>query len=733
MTALMTASPRVGRRGFLQGMAASAASLTIGFHLPAKAAGPAAATDGALVNAWLRIGPDGFVTVLSNVSELGQGTSSAIAQVLADELDLDWSRVGTAHAPVEAPYFNPLIQQYAVWGSTGMSTQFEALRKVGAQARAMLVQAAAARWTVAPESCATRDGAVVHDASGRSLGYGDLAVEAAKLTPPAEPALKPKEQWRYIGKGMPRLDLPAKVDGSAVFGVDVALEGLRVATIRQAPVFGGRLLSVDEGPALAVKGVEKVVRLPDAVAVVARGYWQAHKGIEALSPVWDTGDNPKLDSAGVSARLHAALEAGEAKTFPRRDQDPAAQEAATKQALDTAATRFTRTYEAPFLHHATLEPMNGTARMTADGGVELWLPTQNQSQGRLAIAAALGIPAEKVTIHTTLIGGGFGRRIEVDYGVQAALIAKAAGVPVKLIWSREEDTGHGFYRPAAVARVTAGLDADRTLKGMVFEAAAPGLFPYSELGKVERNRTMPVEFTGLMYALRLPYAVGAYRAAYARTDVGVRCGFWRSVGDSQNAFFVESFIDELAVEAGADPVDYRRRLLAQAPRELGVLDAVAAASGWGAALPKGVHRGIALSRSNGSSSAMVIEIGVDGTAVTLRKVWFAIDCGLCVNPDSVKRQIEGGVIFGLTAAMTGKITVAGGAVEQGNFHDVPLMTMAGAPAFAVMVLETGGRMGGVGEEGVAAAAPALANALFRATGNRYRSLPLIDHGFTFAG
>ena len=723
----------LSRRRFLGSATAAAGGLVIGFHLPA---GPkraqAAMPGGAVVNGWLRIGPDGTVTVFSVTTEIGQGTTSSIPQMVAEELEVEWKHVRVEMAPVDpAYYFNPYGEAgepiYATFGSMGTYSQFEPLRKAGAAARMMLVQAAAERWGVPAAECVARFGVVLHERTDRRAGYGELAPAAARLTPPAEVPLKPREQWRLIGKPLPRLDAGAKVDGSAVYGIDVRLPGLLVATIAQCPTFGGRLKSVDPAPAMKVKGVRAVVTLEGGVAVVATGYWPAKKGLDALSPVWDRGPNAGHDSAAYAGILRQAADRGEA-VFALRDQDPKKVQADHEAALAGAARRVEALYEVPFLDHAPMEPMNGTAVVEKDRA-ELWLSTQNQSGVRDAVAAKLGIAPEKVTVHTQMVGGGYGRRIEVDYALQAVEIARKVGRPVKLVWSREEDMTHGYYRPAAAARLTAGLGPDGMPVALRFDAACESLLDYSYLRNVGQRG--PVDFAGLMYAARPHYAIPGYMARLTRADYGVPVGFWRSVGASQNGFFLESFMDELAHAAGIDPVEYRRRLLKDRPRELGVLEKAAATGGWGSAAA-GRHKGFAMVRANGSVVAAVAELSVADGAVRLHRIACAVDCGTAVNPDSVRAQIEGGLVFGLTAAFLGEITIKGGAVEQRNFDTYPLLALSQMPEVQVEILETGGRLGGVGEESVPVAAPAVANALFAATGTRLRATPFTKHGFRLA-
>ncbi|HYC06018.1 MAG TPA: molybdopterin cofactor-binding domain-containing protein [Azospirillaceae bacterium] len=720
-------SPTLSRRGFLA--ATGAAGLVLGFELPlgAKRA-EAGMPGGTVVNGFLRIGPDGAVTIYTATTEIGQGTGSTLAQAVAEELEVEYKHVRVEMAPIEPAYFIKPFggAVYATFGSMGTYSQFEPLRRAAGAARMMMLQAAATRWGVNPEDCVARYGVVKHPPSERLAGYGELAPVAALLTPPSEVPLKAREQWSVIGRPMPRLDTPAKVDGSAEYGIDFSLPGLLVATIAQCPVFGGTLGSVDPAPALKVRGVRKVVRLENAVAVVATGWWAAKKGLDALSPAWNAGPNAGHSSADYAGLLREAAGRGEA-VFAAPGQDPAKIRADHDAALAGAVRRVEAVYEAPFLDHAPMEPMNGTARVTRDG-VELWLATQNQSVIKDMVAKQLGIAPEKVVIHTMPAGGGFGRRIEIDYVRQVVEIARQVGQPVKLIWSREEDMTHGFYRPAAAARIMAGLGPDGMPVALRFDAACESLLDHSVQG--QKGQRPPVDFIGLMYAAKPPYAFPGYMARLTKAEYGVPVGFWRSVGTSQNCFFLESFTDELAAEAKLDPVEYRRRLLKHLPRELAVLEKAAAAGGWGKAAP-GRHQGVALSRGNGSVVAAVVELSVTDGAVKLHRMTGVIDCGIAGNPGNIRQQVEGGLIFGLSAALFGEITLKDGAVEQRNFDAYPLLTLAQTPAIDVHILETGERMGGVGEEAVPVAAPAVANALFAATGKRLRVTPFAKAGLSF--
>jgi len=700
---------RLSRRRFLGTSAAAtaAAGLTVGFNLSGAAAAGAAPE----FDAWLRIAPDGAVTLLSRSCEIGQGALSGLAQVLADELDADPADVRVEMAPVTAAYEIKGLD-YLTGGSGTMRRGMEPLRKAAAGARARLTEAAARRWGVLASDCTTAASRVSHAASGRSLPYGALAAEAAGLPAPAEAPLKPRERWTRIGREVAREDIPAKVDGSARFGIDQSLPGLLVATIRQSPVLGGKLRSVDPGPALKVRGVKRVVRLPDAVAVVATGYWAAAKGLDALAPAWDDGALAGLDTEGLYRHLRDRLDQATEVTAAE-GEDKAARVAAAEKALAAAGRVTERVYEAPLLSHSPMEPMNATARVTADGA-ELWVPTQVPARCRDDVAKALGLDPARVAVHPTLAGGGFGRRLRTDYAVQAALVARDAGAPVKLVWSREEDTRHGFYRPASVVRLRAALDAAGAVTAMVGDIAC-----------------LSDDNFGIAFS---PYAFGAELVRYGVHNPGVPTGAWRAVDLSQNCFFMESFVDELAHEAGADPVEYRRGLIRELPRARRVLDAAAEAAGWGKAPPAGCHRGVAVIRGFGSFVAQVAEVSVaeDGL-VRVHRITCAIDCGTAVNPGSVRAQVEGAVAMGLTAALAGEINLKGGQVVEGNFDSYPLLPLAAMPEVETIILESPGeRVGGVGEPPLPPVAPAVANALFAATGKRVRSLPFSRHGFRMA-
>lgn len=722
-----------GRRDFLKTLAAGGLLVAVGPGMATGAAdegaGPAGST-AAGMPAWVRIAPDGTVTILSNTSEIGQGTGTAIAQMLADELDLDWKTVRIEMAPVEQRFINAGWGEYATYGSGGVARQYAPLRKAGAQARAMLIAAAADEWKVPAAECDTQPGAVVHAASGRTLSYAKLAPQAALQQVPADPPLMSKARWRHMGHDVARLDLPAKTDGSAIFGIDVRLPGMLYAAIVQCPHFGGKLKAVDGQPALARRGVKQVVQLPDAVAVVADSYWRAQQALNTLKPEWDLSGASTHTSAAYMAKLRDAVQKDGGLVYSpsrsaeqvRRDYDAAAGRGSL--ALD-------RTYAVPLLAHATMEPMNGTARVK-DGKAELWLPTQAQQTAQTFVAQALGIAPDAVTIHTTLSGGGFGRRIEADFAVQAALVAKEAGVPVKLLWSREEDMRHGYHRPAVVLRLRAHTDGSGAMTAIRVDWACDSIFNYSRFG-ADKAATKPFDRSPVGVPLTRYYTIPAWQGHITTVEAGVPLGYWRSVASSQNVFASESFIDELAALAKADPFDYRRGMVKPGGRELHVLDVLEAQSGWRTAPPAGRKRGMAFTHANGSYIGQVVELSVDGQSrVKLHRVTTVIDCGTAVNPRNVRGQVEGGNIFALTAAFYGEITVREGAVEQSNFTDYRLLSLAETPAMHVTVVDSGEAPGGVGEEAVGPLAPAVANALFAATGRRVTELPLSRAGFRLA-
>lgn len=705
------------RRRFLQ--AGAAGALVLGFHLPLGGRYAAAqdAESAELVNAWLRIDPDNTITIRVPSSEMGQGVYTALPMLVAEELAVDWQQVRAEMAPVGPQFSNRMFNMQATGGSTSVRWSFEPLRRVGAQAREMLRQAAAERWDAALDDCRAEAGHIVHT-DGRRLSYGELAGAAAELDIPADVPLKPAADWQLLGTPAPRLDTPAKVTGEAGFGIDVQLDGLLVATVKACPVFGGTLKSVDKAPAMAVKGVRQVVTLGDAVIVIADGYWPAKKGLDALQPEWDAGVNVDNSSVKIRELLQAGLDADEA-AVARDDGDAA-------QALEDAASTLEAVYSAPLLAHATMEPMNATVAI-GDDGVDVWAPTQSPGLIPGMVAQMLEREPDQIRVHTTFLGGGFGRRFEMDFISQAVVAAKAAQAPVKLIWSREEDTRHDFYRPASMVRLRGGLDAEGKVSALHARIASPSIFSRVFPNYIQDG----VDASSVEGFHDSPYAPAGMRVEYAMRDVGVPVGFWRSVGHSQNAFFMESFIDELAHAAGRDPLDLRRDLLAGKNRHLRLLDRLAALSGWGRA-PEGRFQGLALHESFGTLVGQVAEIESpsDGR-IKLHKISCVVDCGTVINPDTVRAQVESSIVYGLTAALYGEITIRDGAVEQGNFDNYRMLRLARMPAVETEIIAEGDSLGGIGEPALPPAAPALANAWFAASGQRIRDLPFV-HGVDLA-
>jgi isoquinoline 1-oxidoreductase subunit beta len=694
------------RRDFLKSGALAGAGLVIGVHAHrnARAAG-LAAKDALAPNAYLRVAPDGTVTVMIARSELGQGTSTALAMLVAEELEAAWRTVRIEQA-VPAPAYGDT----STGGSNSIRSLWKPMRKAGAQAREMLVRAAAAQWKVSSTSCRAANGEVVHAASGRRLGYGALAVAAAKLPVPADPALKDRGEHHVIGTAPARLDAPAKVDGSAVFGADVRVPGMLYASVAQCPVFGGKAASIDPGAALQVPGVVRVERVGDGVAVIAKSTWAAFRGREALRITWDEGPLATLDSAAIRAKF---------AELAKQPGQPTRKEGLGAAALAGAARTIEAVYEVPYLAHTPMEPMNCTAH-ARPAACEVWVPTQSGSGAQQAAAKAAGLKPGAVTVHLTMIGGGFGARHRQDTVVQAVLLSKAAGAPVQVVWTREDDVQHDVYRPATYNLLRAGLDATGAPVAWTHRIVAPGIA--TQMGFLKEGEPDWSSFEG---AANLPYAIPNIEVELITHDPGVPLGWWRSVASSQNAYVTECFLDEVAAAAGRDPLDLRRELLKDKPRHRAVLELAAQKSGWGAALPAGQGRGIAVHECFGSFVAQVAEVEVAGDgAVRVKRVVCAVDCGTIVHPDLVRSQMESGILYGLSAALKSEITIEKGRVVQSNFHDYPMLTLDECPAIEVHLAPSGDPVGGIGEPGLPPTAPAVANAVARATGKPVRRLPI---------
>ena len=703
----MSATFKPARRRFLKASAVTGGGLVIGFVLPA-AGRLAEAAAPFQPNAFLRVSSNGHVTVVCGFSEMGQGVLTAIPMLVAEELDADWKKVSVEQAPAEKAYANPMFGIQATGGSTTVRASWEPMRKAGAAAREMLVAAAAAAWNVKPEECRTHKGIVIH--RRRRVSYGRLVARAARLPVPANPRLKESKDFRLLGQDLKRLDTPPKVDGSAKFGIDVKLRGMLTAVLTRPPVLGGKALSYDASKTLEVPGVQKVVQTPHGVAVLADGYWPAKKGRDVLEIKWDKSPNAELSSEVVSRTLtDATTQAGK---VGRDDGDFDSVKPA--RTLDVI-------YEAPYLAHACMEPMNCTA-WVKPGSVEIWAGTQAPGPTKGIVASIAGVAPEKVTVHTMYLGGGFGRRFAPDFTADATMLSKLAGKPVKLIYSREDDMRAYYYRPASVTRFTAGLDASGNPVSFRARVASPSIMAASGSMKLPPSGIDKFALEGIA---DLPYDIPNLRVEYSRQEPGVQVWFWRSVGHSQNIFFSESLIDEMAQAAGRDPLQYRLALLGKHPRYQGVLELVADRAGWGTPLPAGLHRGVAVAKSFGSYVAEVAEVAVgDDGRVKVHRVVAAVDCGMTVNPEIIRRQIESAIAYGLTAALYGRISFKDGKVEQGNFDTYPVLRIDEMPKVEVYIVPSDQDPGGIGEPGLPALAPAVTSAIFAATGKRIRKLPI---------
>lgn len=724
----MKAPVSLSRRGFIR--ASLAAGGVVFSHLSAgEAASPAVPPQPVLLDGWIRIAADGSVGVFSRATELGQGALTSLALVVAEELELEPAHVTVEMAPVSEAFMERAPGgpgYYVTWSSYSSRDMDSRMRKTAATVRVLLLQAAAQKWSVPQSECTTEHGIVRHR-GGQSSSFGALAPLAAGLPVPQDVEPKPRSAWQRLGRSTARSDIPAKIDGSAVYGLDVVRPDMLVATISQCPIFGGKLQSVDTSTVEKMSGVKKVVVLPEAVAVVATGYWSAKQALERLHPVWSSAQKA-ADTAAQSAVLRQAVRSP-GHLFVPEGTERSELLAAHEAAMAAGAAHLEAVYEVPFLAHAPMEPMNATAHVTPHGA-ELWVPTQYQSMIRTVVAEILGLRPESVIVHTTAVGGGFGRRCEIDYAIQAAQIARHFSNPVKLIWSREEDISRGYFRPMAAIELKAALDAQGRPTAFSFASACPSIMDYS----IERRNGIPqdlVEHFGLANAREWPYAVGAQKIALASTDLGVPVTWMRSVGAVASDFGLECFVDEMAAAAGVDPIEYRLRLLAHRPRELAVLRKAAEIAGWDKPLQPGRHRGFALYTGNGSVVAQVVELDIDPQRVVrLRRVHCVVDCGIALNPDVVVAQMEGGIIFGLSGALLGEISIKDGASQQKNFDSYPLQTLAQTPRIEVSILQSDAPVGGVGEEAVPPVAAAVANALFSATGQRMRSLPLMRNGLS---
>ncbi len=708
---------KIHRREFLKASVALGGAFSLEFSFPLS--GMAAVGKPPVeVNAWVVIHPDDRVVVRIARSEMGQGTYTALAQLVAEELDCDWAKVSSEFAsPNEHIRRNRIWGSMSTGGSQGVRSSQDYVRKAGAAARIMLVNAAAARWNVPSAECTVERGVVSHAPSKRSLRYGELAAEAAKLEPPKNVVLRDPKDWKIAGKPMHRFDIPDKVMGKPVFGVDVVLPGMLHASIAQCPVFGGKLKSVDSTAAEKMRGVKKVVRAADFVAVVADSWWRADEALQELKIEWDVGANGAASTDSIMAMLRDGL------ADPKLPQ--ARKTGDADAALAAAAKVVEAEYSSPYINHATMEPQTCTAWLKPDGFLEVWTSTQNGEASMATAAETAGLPLEKVEVHKMMLGGGFGRRGgPQDYVRQGVLIAKALlGTPVKLMWSRAEDMQHGYYRPASVVRMKAGLDAAGKVTAFRAGIACPSILALLRPEAIDKG----IDFTAVRTLSDMPYAIPHQQVDYAMRNGHVPVGFWRAPG-LQNGYYRECFIDELAFAAGQDPLDFRLAMLKPGDKNRLVLEAVAKTANWGGPLPAGVHRGLAVSDGFGSYTAMVAEVSVTAAGeLKAHRLVLAIDSGYVVNPDTCRAQAEGNIAFMLGATMYQENRVKDGRVVESNFHDFRLLEISQMPKVETVLVPTGGFWGGHGEPGALCVAPALCNAIFAATGKRIRSLPLKHH------
>jgi isoquinoline 1-oxidoreductase beta subunit len=710
------------RRGVLTGGLAS--GFLLAFHLPVRAANepasPPDSTTGKFApNAFIRIDAAGKTTLVMPQVEMGQGIYTAVAMILAEELDADFSTVVLEHAPAnEKLYANPVFGIQATGGSTSVRAFWKPLRAAGATARAMLVQAAAQQWQVEPTTCSASNGEVIHAESGRKLAYGALADAASTQTPPKEVPVKDPKDFVLIGKPLKRFDTPEKVNGKTIYGIDAMLPGMKFATLAMSPVFGGKIGKVDDAAAKKIPGVQKVVVLDDMVAVVGDHMWAAKQGLDALDVTWNEGANARISSKDIWDDLRAASEKD--GVIAKSDGD-IAKGLATGDKLEAA-------YELPFLAHATMEPLNCTVHITADS-CEIWTGTQIMARAQSEAAKAAGLPVEKVIVNQHLIGGGFGRRLEPDMVVAAVRIAKQVDAPVKVVWTREEDIQHDVYRPVYRDTIAATL-SDGKIVGWKYRVTGAAIIARWLPPAFQKG----IDIDAIDSAVDMPYDIPNFHVEYVRAEPpAVPTGFWRGVGPNNNVFAIECFMDELARKAGKDPIVFRRDMLGKNPRLKAALDLAAEKSNWGQQLPARVGRGVCVQPSFGSFIATVVEAEVDEQGeVHLQRVTSAVDTGIAVNPDTIKAQLEGGLIFGLTAALYGEITVDKGRVQQSNFNDYRMLRIDQAPKIEVHVIKSGEAPGGIGEAGVTASSPALRNAIYAATGVALRRLP-IDRTLIAAG
>jgi len=720
----------VSRRDFLIHSTALGAGFSLGLYLPV-ASRAAFAADGAAtqtsptpeVNAWVVIQADDTVIIRIARSEMGQGTLTGLAQMVAEELECDWSKVTTEYpTPGENLARDKVWRSFSTGGSQGIRGSHDYVRKGGAVARYMLIEAAAEKWDVPMAECSVASSVITHVPTGRTTTYGQVAALAAKLFPPEHVELKDPKDWKLIGQPVKRLDTDDKLNGKQVFGADLQLPGMLNAAIKACPVFGGKLKSFDDTRVSKMPGVRKVVAVEeDAVAVVADSWWQAKTALGALPITWDEGPNTKLSSASIDQMLDEGLTSSDNVFVGNQNGD-------VNKALMGAVKKVEATYRYPFQNHATMEPMNATARWTKDK-CEVWCPTQNGEAALEAAAEASGLPINQCDVYKIHLGGGFGRRGAFhDFVKQAVAIAKQLpGTPVKLLWTREEDMAHGHYHPITKCKLVGGFDDKGNLTGLHVRISGQSILASVRPQWLAENGADMITFQGFQADgdHAISYSIPNLLVEHAMRNPPVPPGFWRGVNINQNAIYMECFIDELAHAAGKDPLEFRRKLMASHPRSLAVLNAVAEKAGWGKPAAKGVHRGLAVVKTFASYVAACAEVSVDDSGkLKVHRIVAATDPGYAVNPQQIEAQVEGSFVFGLSALLYGECTIKDGAVEQSNFHDYPSMLIEEMPKVDVIVMPSGGFWGGIGEPTIAVAAPAVLNAIFAATGKRIRQFPL---------
>ena len=738
---------RVDRRQFLITASVAAGGLLLKCAVPSTEVSAADAPEGAKVvplNAWLKVGTDDSVTIIVSQAEMGQGIRTTLPAVIAEELGADWSRVRLEDSPTDPAYRNPRINWQFTGNSESTPSFFELMRYMGASAREMLISAAAQRWKVDPAACRTESGKVLHKNSRRSARFGDLVEAAAKIAPPAKPALKNEKDWSLLGKSLGRVENPGKIDGSAIFGLDFTLPGLVHAAVKQCPVFGGDVAAFDRSSIAGFPGIIDVVRIPNGIAVVGETYWQAKAALDALHVTFNEGPSAGVSTDTLREEYRRAMEGNEwllvhvegnpdalDHDYPNVPLDKATIPAGgANTARETYPTIYSQEYESQFLAHATMEPMNCTARVAGDS-VEIWAPTQGQEITRLTLAAAFKFPKENIQVSRTLLGGGFGRRlVAFDFALQSALLSKAVARPVKVVWSREEDMQHDIYRPATLHRITAGINEFGRLRAISHRLVSPSILQYVYAPAVT-NVYDPSCLEGL---LETHYEIPNIRVDFKLLHVAVPTSVLRTTGFGPNIFALESFVDELASHKGINPYQYRRDLLTNSPRSLAVLDLAAAKSNWEVPAPKGHYRGIAYAEAFGTHIAHVVELSVSkDRQVKIHKVVCVADPGTVLDPDISTNSLEGGIAWGLSCAFKSEITFDRGRTVESNYHDYSIIRLPEMPPVEVYLINSGARpLGGVGEVGPVTLLPAIANAIFAATETRFRSLPLGKHGFSLA-